>query len=144
MKKRMTGWIMGGVFAISAAGLLMGTNVGSAAEKIADKPPVMQGKMMQNGQMDKMEMMNSPELQKQCVDMMKSSDMQETMKGMMKQPEMQVTMKQMLASDPEMRQIMRDLVNSIDINDQNDNPVPQSSTPSNAPDTVDHNAHHPS
>lgn len=141
MKKRMTGWIMGGVFAISAAGLLMGTNVGSAAEKIADKPPVMQGKMMQNGQM---EMMNSPEMQKQCVDMMKSSDMQETMKGMMKQPEMQAKMKQMLASDPELRQIMRDLMNSVDVNDQNENLVPQSSTPANAPDSVDHNAHHSS
>jgi len=144
MKKRMTGWIMSGVFAISAAGLLMGTNVGSAAAKNADKPPVMQDKMMQNGQMDNKEMMNSPEMEKKCVDMMKSSDMQETMKGMMKQPEMQATMKQMLASDPELRQIMRDLVNSVDTNDQNDNPVSQSSTPTNAPDTVDHNAHHSS
>jgi hypothetical protein len=144
MKKRMTVWIMGGVFAISAAGLLMGTNVGSAAEKNADKPPVMQDKMMQNGQMDNKEMMNSPEMQKQCVDMMKSSDMQKTMKGMMKQPEMQATMKQMLASDPELRQIMRDLVNSVDSNDQNDNSVPQSSTPATVPDAVDHNAHHSS
>ena len=144
MKNRMTGWIMGGVFAISAAGLLMGTNVGSAAEKVADKPLVMQGKMMQNGKMDNMEMMNSPEMQKQCADMMKSSDMQKTMLGMMKQPEMQATMKQMLASDPEMRQIMRDLVNSVDSNEQNDNLVPQSSTPANAPDAADHNAHHSS
>ena len=138
MKKRMTGWIMGGVFAISAAGLLMGTNVGSAAEKTAEKPPVMQGKMMENGQMGSMnhEMMNSPEMQKQCLDMIKNSDMQKTMKEMMKQPEMQATMKQMLASDPELRQIMRDLVNSID--DQNDNSVPQAS----APKTMDHSAHH--
>ena len=144
MKKRMTGWIMGGVFAISAAGLLMGTNVGSAAEKTVEKPPVMQGKMMENGQMGSMEMMNSPEMQKQCVDMMKSSDMQQTMKGMMKDPEMQATMKQMMASDPELRQIMRDLVNSVESNDQNDNSDPQSGTPANAPDTVDHNAHHSS
>lgn len=144
MKKRMTGWIMGGVFAISAAGLLIGTNMGSAAEKNADKPPVMQGKMMESEQKDNMEMMNSPEMQKQCLDMMKSSDMQERMKGMMKEPEMQATMKQMLASDPALRQIMRDLVNSVDANDQNDNPVPQSSTPANAPNAVDHNAHHSS
>lgn len=144
MKRRMTGWIMGGVFAISAAGLLMGTNIGSAAEKNADKPPVMQGKMMESGQKDNMEMMNSPEMQKQCLDMMKSSDMQETMKGMMKEPEMQATMKQMLASDPELRQIMRDLVNSVDSNDQNNNSVPQTNTPATVPDSVDHNAHHPS
>jgi protein CpxP len=144
MKKGMTGWIMGGIFAISAVGLLMGTNVGSAAAKNADKPPVMQDKMMQNGQMDNKEMMNSPEMQKECEDMMKGSDMQKNMKEMMKQPEMQAAMKQMLASDPELRQMMRDLVNSVDANDQNDNPVPQSSTPATISDTVNHNAHHSS
>lgn len=139
MKKKMTGLIIGGLLGVSVLGVTFATNVSSAAEKNA---PTMQGMMMeksQMGNMDMQQMMNSPEMQKQCLDMLKSPEMQQPMKNMMKTPEMQVMMKQMLSSDPALRQMMLDLVNSIDPNDQ-------TSTLDNLQTTVspeiDHSIHH--
>src|SRR5512138_1431516 len=102
MKKSMIGLFVGGLLTVTALGVAINTGIGSAAEKNAAQPPAMQG-MMQNGQMGTMDpqMMNSPEMQKQCLDMLKNPDMQKGMKEMMKQPETQAMMKHMLASDPE-------------------------------------------
>ncbi len=134
----MLGWMVGGLITVSAIVLTVGTGISSAAEKNAAPPAAMQG-MMQNGSREAMDpkMMESPEMQQQCQDMLKNADMQQAMIGMMKQPQMQARMKQMLASDPELRQMMTDLVNSADSNDQTNTPAP-------APDGIDHNAHHSS
>lgn len=137
MKKKMTGWIIGGLLGVSVLGVTFATPV-NAAEKNA---PAMQGMMMEKGQMSNMDMkqmMNSPEMQKHCQEMMKSPEMQKHCLEMMKSPEMQAMMKQMLSQDPAFRQMMSDLVNSIDSNDQ-------IATPDNAQTTmmpVDHSMHH--
>ncbi|MBC8014685.1 MAG: hypothetical protein H7X79_02950 [Sporomusaceae bacterium] len=125
MKKKMTGWIIGGLLGVSVLGVAFDTPVSSAAEK---NTPAMHGMMMDKGHMDNMDMhkmMNTPEMQKKCIEMMKS-------------PEMQTMMKQMLSSDPALRQMMLDLVNSVEPNDQVNAPDSQTTvTPA-----VDHSAHH--
>lgn len=139
MRKKMTGLVIGGLLGISALGITFATNVGSAAEQ---KSPTMHEMMMEKGQMGNMDMnqmMKSPEMQKQCLEMMKSPEMQQSMKTMMKTPEMQGMMKQMLSSDPALRQMMLDMVNSIEPNDQtttNDN------TQTTVMPPVDHSMHH--
>lgn len=138
MKNKMTGWIIGGLMTASALGMAFGVNsIGSAAVK-SEQAAVSSG-MMQNGQMSS-EMMNSPEVEKQCGEMMASPEMQQTMKEMMKQPQMQAMMKQMLASDPEFKQMMVDLVNST--TDENTATGEQMPPTDQAPTAIDHKAHH--
>lgn len=138
MKNKMTGWIIGGLITASALGMAFGVNsIGSAAAK-TEQAAASSG-MMKNGQMSS-EMMNSPEMEKQCGEMMASPEMQQTMKGMMKQPQMQTMMKQMLASDPEFKQMMSDLVNSV--TDENTVTSEQAPPTDQAPAAIDHNAHH--
>ena len=134
----MLGWMVGGLITVSAIGLAVGTGISSAAEKNTVSPAAMQG-MMQNGSVGAMDpkMMESPEMQQQCQDMLKNAEMQQAMIGMMKQPQTQAMMKQMFASDPELRQMMTDLVNSADANDQ-------TNTPAATTGGIDHSAHHSS
>lgn len=138
MKSKMTGWIVGGLITASALGMAFGvSSIGSAAAK-TEQAAVSSG-MMQNGQMSP-DMMNSPEMQKECQNMMASPEMQKTMKDMMKQPQMQNMMKQMMASDPEFKQMMSDMVNNVD----NGNVATGEQAPptDQAPAAIDHNAHH--
>ena len=125
--------------AVAAFGFAFGTSTGSAAEP-AKRSPM----MMQPGQMDPKamaEMMNSPEMQKQCIEMMKNTDMQQAMMGMMKQPEMQAVMKQMLQKDAGFHQMMLDLVNSVDMNmDHGDMQINKNTAP--APAASSHSSHH--
>lgn len=138
MKNKMTGWIIGGLITTSVLGIAFGVNsIGSAAAK-TEQAAVSSG-MMQNGQMSQ-EMMNSPEMEKQCGEMMASPEMQQTMKDMMKQPQMQTMMKQMMVSDPEFKQMMSDMVNSA--NDENTATGGQVPPTDQAPAAIDHNAHH--
>ena len=139
MKKKITGWIIGGLLGVTMLGVTFATNIGSAAEKNMKAMP---GMMMEKGHMENMDMhkmMNSPEMQKHCLEMMKSPEMQKSMNTMMKTPEMQAMMKQMLSRDPALRQIMLDLVNSIDPNDQT---TMTDNTPKPMPPAMDHNMHH--
>lgn len=66
--------------------------------------------------------------------------MQQAMKEMMQQPQMQTMMKQMMASDPEFKQMMSELVN----NAANENAAVGEQVPptAQAPASIDHNAHH--
>ena len=126
MKKIMTGWIVGGLLGVTVLGVTFAGNIGSAAEK---NTPTMHEKMMEKGHMDTMDMqqmMNSPEMQKKCLEMMKT-------------PEMQAMMKQMLSRDPALRQIMLDLINSIDPNDQTSM---TDHTQMTMPPATDHSIHH--
>lgn len=128
MKSKMAGLIIGGLITVSVFGVAFSVNsIGSAAAK-TEQLAVSSG-MMQNGQM-KPDMMNSPEMQKECQNMMASPEMQQAMKDMMKQPQMQNMMKQMMASDPAFKQMMSDIVN-------NNEPIA-----TNEQASVDHNAHH--
>lgn len=125
MKSKMAGLIIGGLITVLAFGVAFSANsIGSAAAKT----DVSSG-MMQTGQMNP-DMMNSPEMQKECQNMMASPEMQQAMKDMMKQPQMQNMMKQMMASDPAFKQMMSDIVN-------NNEP-----TITNEQAPIDHNAHH--
>lgn len=139
MKNKMRGWLVGGLITAAVFGVMFGFNsMGNAAEK-TEMGATAPNMMMQNGQMSP-EMMNSPEMQKQCGEMMTSPEMQKTMKEMMQQPKMQNIMKQMMASDPAFKQMMSDLVNNAD----NENTVSgeQASPTEQAPAPIDHNAHH--
>ena len=108
------------VFALIAALAVVGavgyglsaTSIG-AAEPAKQPPAMMQGNLDPKGMAD---MMNSPQMQQQCVEYMKSPEMQQAMIKTMKQPEMQVAMKQMLQRDAGFHQMMLDLVNSVDMN----------------------------
>lgn len=136
MKNKMTGWIIGGLITASALGVAFGVNsIGSAAVK-TEQAAVSSG-MMQNGQMNP-DMMNSPEMQKECQTMMESPEMQKTMKDMMQQPQMQNMMKQMMASDPAFKQMMSDMVNNAENTEAGEQkqPTDQAAAP------IDHNAHH--
>lgn len=137
MKNKMTGLIVGGLITVSALGLGFGaTSVSSAAAKTEQAPAP---SMMQNSQMSP-DMMNSPEMQKQCGEMMISPEMQKNMKEMMSQPQMQTMMKKMMASDPEFKKMMSEIVNNAD----DENTDEEEQTPSNSKDVapIDHNAHH--
>lgn len=139
MNKKITGLIMGGLLGVAVLGVAFTPNVSNAAEK---NTPPMQSMMMEKGQMDHMDMekmMNSPEMQKKCFEMMKSPEMQQSMKTMMQTPEMQSMMKDMLAKDSAMRQMMLDLINSIEPNDQTSTP---DNTPMTMPAGMDHSMHH--
>lgn len=139
MKKKMTGLIIGGLLGVTVLGVTFTTNIGSAAEKHTPTTHEMMMEKGQMGNMDMQQMMSSPEMQKQCLEMMKSPEMQKTMNTMMKTPEMQAAMKQMLSSDPALRQMMLDLVNSIDPNDQT---TMKDNTQMTMPSEMDHNMHH--
>ena len=80
MKKRWMIFVLGGLIAVSAVGMSLGTNVASAAD------PANTGHMMQGGQA-----------------MMQDS---QTMAGMMNQPEMRMDMNQMPSSDMTSHQTM--------------------------------------
>jgi hypothetical protein len=137
MKNKMTGWMVGGFITVAVLGVAFGVNsIGNAAAKTEAAAPNM---MMQNGHMSP-DMMNSPEMQKQCGEMMTSPEMQKTMMEMMQQPPMQSMMKQMMASDPAFKQMMFDLVTSA----ADENTVSGEQAPSTAqvPASIDHNAHH--
>lgn len=146
MKKSMTRLIIGGLVAVSAVVVTLNTGIVNAGGKIiGPQPPTVQG-ATQNRQMGSMDpqMMNSPEMQKQCQDMLKDPEMQKGMKEMLKQPEMQAMMKQMLADDPEMRRTMSDFIAAAEAGAQSgDQTSPDNGYPS-APATEDHNAHHAS
>lgn len=136
MKSKMAGLIIGGLITVSVLGLAFGANsIGNAAAKTEQAN--MSSGMMQNGQMSS-DMMNSPEMQKECQSMMASPEMQQTMKEMMKQPHMQDMMRQMMASDPEFKQMMSDMVNNTEPAAKDEQ------TPSDGqnPAPIDHNAHH--
>ncbi|WP_378955953.1 hypothetical protein [Pelosinus sp. sgz500959] len=126
MKNKMTGWIVGGLLGVSVLGVTLSTNVVSAAEKNAPSTHEMMMEKGQMGDMDMHKMMNSPEMQTKCLEMMKT-------------PEMQAMMKQMLSRDPALRQMMLDLVNSVE-------PTDQATTPDNTQTTMmpamDHSMHH--
>lgn len=146
MKKSMTRWIIGGLLAVSAVGVTLNTGIVNAGGKIiGPQQPVVQG-TTQNRQMGSMDpqMMNSPEMQKQCQDMMKDPEMQKGMKEMVKQPEMQDMMKQMLANDPEMRRTMSELIAAAEVGAQSVDQTSPDNASSSAPVTEDHNAHHAS
>ncbi len=118
MKTNMTAWILGGVIAMSALGFGMSSNV-SAAEKAASQSgaQMMQGNQMGTMSMDAKsmnDMMNSPAMQKQCVEMLKNPELQKNMITMMKTPEMQTTMQQLLQNNPDLLQMMKDLINSVE------------------------------
>lgn len=139
MKKNMTGWIIGGLMGVSVLGAAFGTNVCSAAEKPAMPMQEMKMEHGQMGNMDMHQMMKSPEMQKHCLEMMKNPEMQKHCLEMMKSPEMQTMMKQMLTNDPALKQMMSDLINSIDTNNQTNMPV---NTESIMVPAEDHSAHH--
>lgn len=92
---------------------------------------------IQNEQMNH-DMMNSPEMQNDCLKMLANPEMQKTMKSMMQQPEMQNMMKQMMASDPEFKQTMTDMINNVNVIVNTNEQAPQ--TESSEP--FDHNTHH--
>jgi len=99
MKSKITGWIVGGLITVSVLGVTYGVSNAAKAEPA-------QNTMIQHEQMNS-DMMNSKDMQKQCGEMMKSSEMQKNMKDMMKQ---------MISKDPEMKQIMIDMMKSADDN----------------------------
>jgi len=78
MNKHIKGWMVGGLLAVSALGLVFGTtSLGSAAARNEDSSP---GKI-QNEHMTQMgpEMMkNSPNMQKQCEAKMKDADLKKS------------------------------------------------------------------
>lgn len=110
MKNKITGLIIGGLIAASSFGLAFSANSSSSAAAKPEQAMAASG-MVHNGQMSA-DMINSPEMQKECQAMMASNEMQQTMKDMMKQPEMQNRMKQMMASDPDFKKMMFDIVNN--------------------------------
>jgi protein CpxP len=118
MKTKMTAWMLGGVITMSAIGFGMNGNI-SAAEKVASQATaqMMPGDQVSSMPMDSQsmnDMMNSPERQQQCAEMLKNPEMQKNMIAMMKNPAMQTTMKQMLQNNPELLQMMKDLINSVE------------------------------
>lgn len=110
MNKKLIVWAVGGL--LTAAVLVAGVGPASAGapEKSA---PACEPQANQPGAMA--EMMQSPAMQKQCLDMMNNPAMQQAMKEMLKTPEMQGVLKQMLQQDMAFHQIMADLVNSVDM-----------------------------
>jgi len=137
VNKKIIPYVVGGLLTISviAFGFAGMTN---AAEKS-------QPSMMQAGHMDNIDpkamasMMNSPQMQQQCLEMMKSPEMQQAMKDMLKTPQMQGIMKQMLQQDMDFHQVMSDLVNSVDMS--SDHSMPPAMTDGNS-QMSGHNAHH--
>lgn len=148
MKKALKIWLVGGLVAVSA----LGAGLALAAEKPADQGKQGMMQVMQSGQMDNIDpkamadMMNTPEMQKQCVETMKNPEMQKAMMGIMKQPEMQAAMKQMLQQDAGFHQMMLDLVNSVDMNMDHGNMPANVQQSGNAPagqqQGIDHASHH--
>ena len=79
MKNKIKALIIGGLITTSTLGMGFGVNsIGNAAAKT--EPAAVSSGMMEKGQMSP-EMMNSPEMQKQCGEMMASPKMQQTMKN---------------------------------------------------------------
>ncbi|MDU2065079.1 MAG: hypothetical protein E6713_09555 [Sporomusaceae bacterium] len=138
MKNKMASWMIGGLITVSVLGVTFGINsIGNTAQKAEAGTEA--SMMMQSGAMSP-DMMNSPDMQKQCGEMMASPEMQQTMKDMMKQPQMLTMMKQMMANDPEFKQMMSDLVNNA--TDEIKVDGTQASSTNQMPATMDHNAHH--
>jgi hypothetical protein len=76
MNHKVKNWLVGGLFAAIVLGIAFGVNsISNAAEKA--EPEKVPHTMMQDGKMDS-DMMNSPEMQKQCNEMMKSSELKKT------------------------------------------------------------------
>jgi hypothetical protein len=144
MKTNMTAWILGGLITVSAIGFEMSSNV-SAAEKVVSPSgtQMMSGNQMGSMSMDAKsmnDMMNSPDMQKQCVEMLKNPAMQKNMIAMLKTPEMQTTMQQMLQNNPDLLQMMKDLINSVEIGGATTAPA---SDMSDMPGmSMDHSTHH--
>ncbi|WP_371379105.1 hypothetical protein [Sporomusa aerivorans] len=137
MKNKITGWLAGGLITASVLGVAFGFNpVGNAAAK-TEQAVAGHSMMMQQGQMNQ-EMMSSPEMQKQCAEMMQNPEMQKMMKQMLQQPQMQTMMKQMLSGDPEFKQMLLDLINSVE--DTTTGEQAPASARNSMP--MDHNAHH--
>lgn len=142
MNKRIAAWVVGGLVTISVSGLGFNQTIANAAERTQQMP------MLQSSQMGNMdpkamiEMMKSPEMQKQCIEMMKNPEMQKAMKDIMRTPEMQGIMKQMLEQDMGFHQMMSDLVNSVDMSSDHSMPQQQSELPQNNAKQTSHNAHH--
>jgi hypothetical protein len=143
MNKKLILGVAGALIGVAALGFAFGAGTGSAAEPAKQAPVI-----MQPGQMGTMDpkamagMMQSPELQKQCVEYMKNPEMQQAMISTMKQPEMQAAMKQMLQRDAGFHQMMLDLVNSVDMNMDHGNTLRDSQPAGNPSGGFDHESHH--
>jgi len=118
-------WLLGGMITAAVIGFGMNENV-SAAEQAVPSPGT--------------QMMQSPDMQKQCTEMMKNPEMQKNMLQMMQTPEMQRTMKQMLQNNPDMLQMMKNLISSVDTSVTLSDPTATSTDMSGMP--MDHNTHH--
>ena len=125
---KMAGFIVGGLMAAAVLGVTFGGNaIGSAAAK--PEPPAAAGEM-QCGQTPGAGA-KAADMQKACGEMMKDADKQTMMQGMMSQPQMQTMMKQRLASDPEFRNMMKEMLKAAE-------EAPRAAAPS----SQEHNAHH--
>lgn len=141
MNKKKIIALVGVLAVVGAAGFGLGATTKGAAAPAKQPPMMMQGNQMGNMDAKTMaDMMNSPQMQKQCVEYMKSPEMQQAMIGTMKQPEMQAAMKQMLQRDAGFHQMMLDLVNSVDMNGDHGN-MPMDSQSSNGGQSS-HGMHH--
>ncbi len=127
---KMAGFVVGGLMAAAVLGVTFGGNaIGSAAAK--PEPPAASGPM-QCGQTHG-DSAKTADMQAACGEMMKDADMQKMMQGMVKQPQMQAMMKQMLASDPEFKKMMKEMLNAAE-----SVPAPRAAAPAGQ----DHSAHH--
>jgi hypothetical protein len=100
MKNKMAGLIIGGLITASVLGVTYGVSNAAKSEPVAAE----QNTMMQHGQMNA-DMMNSKDMQKQCGEMMASPEMQKNMKDMMKE---------MMSNDPEMKQMMINMMKNAE------------------------------
>ena len=136
-------WLLGGMITAVAIGFGMNGNV-SAAEQVVPSAgtQMMQGNQMGSMSMDAKSMndrMQSPDMQKQCIEMLKNPDMQKNMLAMMKTPEMQTVMKQMLQNNPDMLQMMKNLINTVDTSVTPGDPAASTDM---SDMSMDHNTHH--
>lgn len=113
--------MIGGLLAVAVMGL---QGVGSAAEKTVEKKQPVQQSTVDCCLQDHMtgNMQNHQEIMQQCLDALKNPEVQNMMKEHMRMPEMQNMMKQMLQNDPQFYQMMKDLVNSVDVSQVSDKP----------------------
>ncbi len=138
MNKKIKGWMIGGLFAVSALVLALGvTQLGSAAAK-STEPVAPSASMTQHEQMANMDldmMKNSPEMEKECQTMMKAADSQSTETAAQTGdtaagPDMM--------NSPEMQQQCQSMMKEAE--QTPDKKAPASDT--DAPGAVDHNSHH--
>jgi|GEM_PF-839309 len=138
MNKKIKGWMIRGLFAVSALVLALGvTPLGSAAAK-STEPVAPSASMMQNEQMANMGpdmMKNSPEMEKECQAMMKAADSKSTETAT--QTGDTAAGSDMMNS-PEMQQQCQSMMKEAE--QTPDKKAPASDT--DAPGAVDHNSHH--